>query len=423
MIKGIIRSFTVKPVIIILLFLIFRAGSQAQPKHLEYFLDKAVHDSPLLKDYLGQISLNRIDSMKIAAGYGPQVNGLSNSYYAPVVKGWGFDEITTDKVNLDARVSVSKELTGRRSRENQFRSLHIQNQALLDSRKVSEQELVKEVTDLYISAYESFLQIRYNTELFGLLIKEDAILRKLTQENVYTQADYLTFQVVLHQQDLAVVQALNDYRRCLSGLNYLCGMDDTTTVDLAEPQLILQTIPEVRQSVFYQAFVSDSLKLKTEDQQVDLGYRPRISLFGDAGYFSTLGYHPWKNFGTMAGVNLTVPIYDGNQRKMLHDKYLIQEQNRQNYRDFYVKQFRQQVNQLYQQLMASQNLGSKLEEQVTYALTLTEVNHRLLETGEVRIADYILAVNNLMTARNALTQNRMERYRLINLINYWSRTK
>ena len=55
--------------------------------------------------------------------------------------------------------------------------------------------------------------------------------------------------------------------------------------------------------------------LKASDAQIDLSYKPKVSLYADAGYVSSLQYLPYKNFGASAGVNLTVPIYDGRQKK------------------------------------------------------------------------------------------------------------
>jgi hypothetical protein len=45
----------------------------------------------------------------------------------------------------------------------------------------------------------------------------------------------------------------------------------------------------------------------------------------------------------------------------------------------------------------------------------------LLETGDARIADLVIALNNYLTAKNLLTQNTVSRLQIINQINYWNR--
>ena len=56
-----------------------------------------------------------------------------------------------------------------------------------------------------------------------------------------------------------------------------------------------------------------------------------------------------------------------------------------------------------------------------YSQSLIDVNGKLLETGELRIADYILALGSYLNAKNLATQNKIARLQIINQINYWNR--
>ena len=62
---------------------------QAQEKNLGYFVRLALQNSPLLKDYQNRLQSNRIDSLRLRAGLGAQVNAVSNDSYAPVINGVG----------------------------------------------------------------------------------------------------------------------------------------------------------------------------------------------------------------------------------------------------------------------------------------------------------------------------------------------
>ena len=81
----------------------------------------------------------------------------------------------------------------------------------------------------------------------------------------------------------------------------------------------------------------------------------------------------------------------------------------------------QQLNQLRQQLNGTVELQKEINEQVTYSESLIKVNARLMETGDVRIADYIIALNSYLNAKYLLTQNNITRLQIINQINYWNR--
>jgi outer membrane protein TolC len=205
-------------------------------------------------------------------------------------------------------------------------------------------------------------------------------------------------------------------------LNYLCGITDTVTFPLSDPNLAIDSLPQLQKSIFYQRFIIDSLKLINADQQIDFSYKPKLSLYGDAGYNSSFLYQPGKNAGASVGLNLNIPLYDGGQRKMQHNKNLIAEQTRKSYRSFYVNQYQQQINQLLHQLQVNQKVTEQINKQITYAQTLIDANRKLFETGDIHITDYILVISNFLTAKNMLVQNNVEKYRIINQINYWSRT-
>jgi outer membrane protein TolC len=154
---------------------------------------------------------------------------------------------------------------------------------------------------------------------------------------------------------------------------------------------------------------------------VDFGYKPKLNVFADGGYSSTLAYQAYKNFGTSFGFSLTVPIYDGHQRKLQYSKLEIAERTRTGYKDFFTRQYNQQIAQLSQQLKATEELIGQINEQIKYSETLISVNGKLMGTGDAKIADYILALNNYLNAKNLLTQNNITRLQIINQINYWNR--
>jgi outer membrane protein TolC len=173
--------------------------------------------------------------------------------------------------------------------------------------------------------------------------------------------------------------------------------------------------------VFFRQFGLDSLKLRNDRSLIDFGYRPKANLYADGGWSSSLMYEPYKNFGVSFGFSVTMPIYDGHQRKMQYSKLDIAERTRTGYKDFFTRQYNQQIAQLTQQLKATEALIGQIDEQVRYSQALIEVNGKLLGTGDARIADYIIALGNYLNAKNLLTQNSITRLQIINQINYWNR--
>ncbi|MES1161027.1 MAG: TolC family protein, partial [Bacteroidota bacterium] len=371
--------------------------------------------------YEGQILAGQVDSEIIRAGYRPQVTGSSINTYAPIIHGYGYDNAISNGGNFSTLVTVNKTLISRRRLDARFGTIQLQNEGLRNTAKISEQDLKKNVTAQYITTYGDLQQLTFNREVYSLLQKEERILKDLTEKNVYRQTDYLAFLVTLKQEGLLLQQLQIQYQNDYNTLNYLCGIVDTTATPLQDPNLQLQSLPDISNSAFFRQYHIDSLQLRNNRSLIDFGYKPTVNLYADGGYSSTLAYQAYRNFGTSFGISLSVPIYDGRQRKMQYSKLDIAERTRLGYKDFFTRQYNQQIAQLTAQLKATGELIGQINEQVKYSETLITVNGKLLGTGDAKIADYILALSNYLNAKNLLTQNNITRLQIINQINYWNR--
>ncbi len=161
--------------------------------------------------------------------------------------------------------------------------------------------------------------------------------------------------------------------------------------------------------------------LENDINILNYSYRPKLSAFANAGFSSSFLYQAYTNFGFSVGMNLNVPIYDGHQRNMLQNKVRLQENTNENYKDFFSRQYDQQIAMLRQQLNGTESLINDIDDQIKYAEGLINVNGKLLETGDAKISDFVIAINNYLTAKNLLTQNNISRMQIINQINYWNR--
>ncbi|MEO8404840.1 MAG: TolC family protein [Chitinophagaceae bacterium] len=408
--------------IIFCLCLLAGINSWGQKNTLDYFLEQAVTNSPLLKDYQGQLLSFSLDSQIIRAALRPQVNGISINSYAPVIHGYGYDEAITNGAQLSALIQVSKDLQSNKTIASKIRDLQIQGKSITNTSKISQQDLRKAIADQYIITYGEQLQLDFNTHITDLLVGEDSLLRKLTRDNVYKQTDYLSFTVTLQQQLLTNAQLNIQYVTDYLQLNYLAGIMDTLTPALQEPFLSISSMTsDFTNTIFYQQYVLDSLKLVNDRSLIDLTYRPKFNLFADAGYNSSLAYLPYKNFGTSVGVNLTIPIYDGRQKKLQYSKIDIQERTRLTKRDFFLQQHQQQIMQLMKQLKATEQLISQVNKQIRYTEALITASEKLLATGDIRLTDFILTLNNYFTAKNLLAENYVSRLKILNQLNYWDR--
>lgn len=405
------------------LFLLFQIPIllYSQTRTLDYFIQQAKNSNPTLKEYSAQLLSLQLDSQLLKAAQRPQVAFISSNSYAPIIKGWGYDEPISNIANVSALVQASRNFIGRNNLAAQYRTIALQNRALLDTILLSQKDLVHTITDQYLTAYSSLLQVDFNKELYALLQREEQVLKKLTQASVFKQTDYLNFYTTMQQQELTYLQAQIQYNSDYLTLNYLTGTFDTTIERITEPQFTDTAQPDFYTSPFYARFVTDSLRIANERTLLNYQYKPRVGAYTDAGYNSSLQNIPYKNFGFSAGVSLSIPIYDGRQKALQVAKLAIQEQRRSSGKDFYVAQYRQQTAQLKQQLSAVNLLVVKIQQQITYTRTLVTANNKLLETGDITMRDYVLSINNYIAAQNSLTQNNISRLRVLSQLAYWNR--
>lgn len=392
----------------------------AQNHGLDYFLQQASENSPVLKDYQNQILIAQIDSQLLRASLKTQVNFLNTDSYAPVIRGWGYDPAITNIANLTAIFQANRNFITPNNLAAQLRTIDLQRRALLDTIQLSRRDLVKTITDQYITAYADQLAVDFTKEVFDLMKTEEVLLKKLTEQSVFKQTDYLNFYVTMQQQELVYLQAQNQYAADYLTLNYLTGIVDTTVQRIEKPGLqeVLQN--NLDSSIFLKRFTTDSLRLVNEKELIAYEYKPKIGAYVDGGYNSSLQIAPYKNFGFSAGLSLTIPIYDGHQKQLKYAQVNIRERTRQANKEFFVNQYYQQVAQLRKQLRATDLLVDKINKQIEYSHTLIIANNKLLETGDIMMRDYVSAINNYLNAQNLLTLNTIERLRTVNQINYWN---
>lgn len=393
---------------------------------LDFYLSEARNNSPLLKDYKNQVLANQLDSLRLLASFKPQITAGTNNTYYPALGSFGYDNAISNGGNYSAQLFINKPLIPRRNLANQLETISLQSSGIQANIKISQQDLTRTITTQYVTTYGDYLQIKFNQEVLDLFKNEEVILKKLTQTNVYKQTEYLTFLVTLQQQELQLkrlkIQFLNDF----GTLNYLCGITPENNpmsqiTEIPAPNMMAPQLPEVRTSIFYRPYVFDSLKIRNSERQIDFAYKIRGNIFADGGFVSSFSMQPYYNFGASFGFSANIILYDGKQRIIQHNKNKIAELTRQNYRNFFLKQYSQQTSQLFQQLKLYEDLSFEMIDQLKYSQRLIEANNRLITTGDVRIVDYLLATTNFLNAKNQITLNEISRLQLKNQLNYWNK--
>jgi outer membrane protein TolC len=412
-----------KDLLILVLILnsaIFQLSSSAQEYTLDFFINQGLIHSPVLKDLGNQVSSNTLDSLLVKAGQKPQISFNGLLYYAPVINGIGYSEVITNISNITSVAYVSQRIFSQKVVDAQYSKLGIQNQSLRLSSKITENDLKKAITLQYLTACSVSNDLTFNKELLASSKNEEIILKQLVEKGQYKTVDYYSFMVELKSQELLLNDLQIQYGKEISSLYTLCGLTDTICTQLSLPFIKLNSQVNEVNSPFFKRFFVDSLRIQNERLQIDRNYNPTVNWFADAGLVNNVPNDIAKNFGFSAGLSLSVPIYDGRQRKLNYDKLKIAEDTRMNYEASFKKQYSQQVQQLYSELKKTREIIPQVTQQLDFAEMVIKQDENLLNTGNISIIEYVTGLNNYISVKRNLNQYQIRILQIITEINYWN---
>jgi len=403
---------------LIALVLFLASGFIVNAQSVDYYIQKGLDNSPLLKDFSNQRLSGKLDSLLIQANYQPQVNMVSQAMYAPVSNNFGYDQAITNGANYSAVMNVVQPLFNKKIRNNQFQNIALLNRSIEVESKITEAGLIQGITSQFLTAYSDYTSIEFNQNTLNLLKDEQALLKSLADHGIYAQTDLMNLSLSVTAQKTTIRQATLQYKNNLAVLNFICGINDTSTVILNKPTLRIHNNFNINSSPAMMKFKIDSLKSVNSKLLIDLNYRPKLSAFADAGFMAILPQNIPQHFGTSFGLNFSMPIYDGRQRKLQYDKTSLAENSRLDYKAFYSSQYKQQINQLTEQLKLTEELISGIRGQLLEQERLIALYKIEIEKGLVRFLDFLTIVNNYTQTKNSLTVSEMNRLQIINQMNY-----
>jgi len=406
-------------ILVVVSFLLSFLPGKSQVQTLDYFLQEGIKNSPLIRDMNGQIRSNRIDSLLIKAMNKPRVEFKGYAFYAPIVNHLGYSEILTNIANLTTVMGVSQQIFNKKTVDANLLKTDIQKQSLANTVRLTENSLKKAITAAYLDIYSTYSEISVNLELLSFAKEQGKILKSLTGNGIYKQTDYLSFTIDLQGQELQVKELNLQFRKQISDLYILCGIKDTGVFSPVKPELENRSASKPEAMPMFTRFFIDSLRITNENILTDRNYKPAVSWFSDAGLINNEPSVIYQNFGLSFGLNFTLPVYDGNQRKLNHQKLKSEEDIRAGYAVAFKQQYYQQLQQWLDELDQTRALLPAVRSQVRNMELLVNQEKELVNKGSGSITDYLIAVKNYLSVRKSLTQYEVRLLQIQNEINYW----
>jgi outer membrane protein TolC len=390
----------------------------SQSWNLDYYLRSGLQNSPLLNDLKNQLHSASLDSLIIMAQRKPQVEGRSQLLYSPYNDHFGYDEVITDGGNYQAVAYVSQNLFAGKKASNKYQALNYEKQGLNLSVRMSSAELKKSITDQYLESYSVYSDMQFNILFLDLLKNENLVVRKFVENGIYSEADYLSLLVETGGQEVIITQLRNQYNKDIMLLNAICGIVDTSEVILQVPDIQIQTTGLISDYLILKQYLLDSLLIKNEKEALELRYKPSVNWFADAGILTSNPFNFYKHAGASAGVSLTIPIYDGHQKKIEGDKLTLREDSRLYYFKSTKKEYDQNYLRLRSELEGLKKVKAGLDSQSVLSDHLVKSLKVQLENGNIKMQDYIAAIKNYRNINRYLILSDIDILRVKNEINY-----
>ncbi len=402
----------------VFLFCILFPGIAYSQNTLDGFISYALVNSPAIIARKNNLRLSSLDSALFRAGLKTQISSQNTAYFYPVINGFGGDPVLTNGQQIGSIISFDKEVLFKKQMQTNLNSIQVNRNLIENSLSISKKDLVKAITDIYLTTYGDFLQWQYNKNILELFLQEDSVFLSLTQSNIYKQTDYLLFAAEVSKQRLAVNDALIQYRTDLMNLRYESGIRDTTLVNLKDPSLVPGKLPSRDNSVFFRQYTLDSLQLINDLALISASYKPHLQLHAEAGYLSSLTLAPLKNFDAGIGMSLVIPIYDGKGRQYKSQKVQVQQDNLNSEKENFTNQYDLQTLQLVSLIDDIKRQNRDIDAQLESYDRLIRAEKNLISLGQLDILQYFTVMQNFIDLKNQETVNTVKMYMLINQINY-----
>jgi hypothetical protein len=402
----------------ILLLLSFSWPVLGQVRDIHYFLAQGFDNNPVLKDYRNQLLLNAADSALFNAQRKPSVTAITELMYPPVYKGYGYDEVITDGGNYQSVVRATQPILNRKNNAAQMQKIGIDGLSVSNSLELAAKGLKHDIISSYINACASYEQINADRSLLALLNQQGEWMKQMIQQGIMTQTSYMSFLLETQDMIMRVREDRMQYIMNLGELNGLCGINDTSYVLLVTPQIVSDTNDIKNPNPFLQQFILDSLRNINALALIDNSYRPTIGWMADAGFLTSRPEYVYKHFGLSMGMSLSIPIYDGHQRNISYSKIRIQEDTRQQYRQYFILQRQVELARLKKELEETEKSILMYSSQKETTSAMIEAARDLLNSGNMNITEYLLMITNYREIGSILNQTIFKKMHLVNEINY-----
>jgi outer membrane protein TolC len=406
----------------------------AQQRDLNFYLEKAKQNSPLINKNLNEKKIAGLDLQLVKSVLSkPEINFISGVLLAPIISNdnnshrfelasdgatdyTGYDLALTEGGQYQALVSLKQPLLAGSKYKAYANKADISGQINDNNITLTIHELEEVVGYQYILCLQSRNQADNSLALINELNEQLKIMITLVENAVYRQTDLMILQIEVqnYKDECKMFQA--EYLNNLYDLNLICGISDTSMVDLQDINLTIK--PEFTgRSNFLNSYKLDSMDIIADQAISELKYKPQLDLYADAGLNAAYLPSP-DRLGFSTGISLTWNIFDGHQRNIQREKSTINLQTLEFEKKNFLTRNDIGKNKIMNQIAAVNQRIMLNEQQADQYSKLYNAYLKELSLGEVSVMDLKNLIKDIASKKQEILQLKMEKQLLINSYNY-----
>ncbi len=423
--------------ILLLIFLVSFEQISLGQVDLPFFIGEAKKNSPLTNDNLNLSKANKLEVERLRAFYTkPQVGITASYYFSPIINldnnqtkfqansdgnatnYLGYDIAASNGGQYQALLNVTQPLFNSQKLKIADEAVNVASRINENNAAINGHDIEKIVTDQYILCIQDIKQNDYVNYMLGILSEQKEIVKKLVESSIYKQSDLSLLNI--EYQNFLVLQSTNrsNYRRDLMNLNVLCGITDTTLIQLKD--LDLKVSVDAPNSLFAEKYKLDSLNLIASKNIFELKYRPQLNLISNAGLNAVYAPTIPNRFGVTAGFSFTYNFLDGKQKYINRDKTDILLKSVSFYKENFFNQNNLRKINLLNEINSYTDRINLTEKQLSEYQTLLSLYKKEILTGQLSIINYVTVLKNTALIQRDYAVLNSQRQSLINAYNYWN---
>ena len=412
------------------------SSSAQMVKHsLDYYVSKALENSPLLMDEHNQTSILDDEKLYLMNVYTHAQTLLTGNYlFVPIVetdKGktsfkwnaqsagnyYGYD-LGVSNGNLQFGVTWTKPLLGKSVYQAAESQINVQRDMLKNNIRLNRHDIERNVIDQYVLCMLDRDQIDFADTISKILATQADLITRLAYVGQAKQSDIQMIIIEQKANNETKASCVQSFRNHLMELNALCCIRDTTTADI-EKTVISKSV-EVGVSQFLTKYNLDSINTIASQKIYETKYKPQLNMFTNFGLQTTNYNTMYKNLGLSAGVTFSMLLSDGKLKRLKQHETATTLSSISIYKNNLVTQNEIHRNQCSEALNDFDTRIHLLDSQIAQYGRLLDICQKEIRVGQMSVFDYITTLKNMISVRQQKMTVEANRQLAVNAYNYYN---